>query len=199
MDFFNATIDFNDYDTGIFRISLVKYPATETAWQTYSKDKSEQLKFSVVNPEKRIVTGVIMLADTPIYRKKGDYEFYVVYSRETLEQIAQKMLYVNTQNNLNTNHQADTTVPGMFCRELFIKDTEKGLNPKGFEETPEGSLFATYYVDSQEIWDRIKSGEFEGFSLEGRMYLEEITNDDESEEQEVMALLEKLSNKLKNK
>ena len=58
--------------------------------------------------------------------------------------------------------------------EIFIKDVEKGINPSGFEDIENGSLFATYKVNNDIIWEKIKDGTFQGFSLEGIFDLEQV-------------------------
>jgi phage head maturation protease len=38
---------------------------------------------------------------------------------------------------------------------------------KGFEDAPEGSWFGSFKVDSDDAWEKVKSGEVKGFSVEG--------------------------------
>jgi len=69
--------------------------------------------------------------------------------------------------------------------EFFIKNTAKGLNPKGFEDVTEGSLFATFKVMDEALWQEIKnSGKLNGFSLEIMANLEEELNKQEPEDLE---------------
>lgn len=197
---YKAKINQTDWETGIYRVSLVEYPATETDWQLFSKQgKPVEHKFSIEDEEKHLVRGVIMLADTPIYRRDGDREYYLEFDKETLRQMAQKMLRFGYQNNLNTDHNYDTFVEGMFLQEIFVKDSERGVNPSGFEDVPEGSLFAVYKVDSLDLWNRIKAGEWSGFSMEAYMDLELVEDETiDEEEQEIFNLIEQLKNKMKN-
>lgn len=155
-----------DEQDGVLIMSLVESPATEFNWLMFSKER-ETVKFSF-DDEQRILKGVVMLADTPIYRRNGDYEYYIMYSKETLKQMAQKMLNDHTFNTLDTEHSHNMLGNGdAELRELFIKDTENGINPKGFEDVADGSLLCTYYIANDDIWERAKNGEFKGFSLEG--------------------------------
>lgn len=190
---YKASITQTDWETGIYKISLVEYPATETSWQLFSKEKEVQ-KFSVQDEEKHLVLGVVMLADTPIYRRNGDYEYYLQFDAETLRGMSQKMLRFGYANTLNTDHNDATWVEGMYLQEIFVKDSERGINPTGFEEVPDGSLFATYKVDSMDLWNRMKAGEWSGFSLEGFFDVEMVQEADE--EEEVFQLIEKLKNKI---
>jgi hypothetical protein len=38
---------------------------------------------------------------------------------------------------------------------------------KGFEDAPEGSWFGSFKVENESVWNKIKSGEFKGFSVQG--------------------------------
>lgn len=155
-----------DEQDGLLIMSLVECPATEIEWQAFSEAKKE-VKFSV-DEDKHLLRGVVMLADTPIYRRNGDYEYYIKYSKATLEQMAQKMLSDHTFNTLDTEHSHNMLGNGdAELRELFIKDIQNGINPSGFENVPDGSLLCTYHIDNEDIWQRVRNGEFKGFSLEG--------------------------------
>lgn len=192
-------IDEND---GVFVISLVDCPATEITWQKFSKQK-ETIKFKIEDEDKHIIKSVVMLADTPIYRRNGDYEFFITYSKDTIKLMSEKMLADNTFNIIDTNHGHDFK-DGVNAVEFFIKDTENNINPKGFESVTDGSLFCTYKVHNESVWNDIKSGKFTGISLEGYFtisetneYIEEQFNKEDSEEQEILDLIKQIENKLK--
>jgi hypothetical protein len=162
---FEAYID--DINCGIYRISLVDLPAVESDF-VYFNNQDKVMKFSIENEEQHMVTGVIMRANFNIYRYDKNYgEFYIRYSPETIKLMAEKMMCDNTFNNINIMHEDGTDVDGINLVELFIKDTEKGIDPIGFDDIENGSLFATYKVNNSIIWDEIKNGTFKGFSLEG--------------------------------
>lgn len=167
---FEAIID--SYDTGIYKISLVDLPAVESDFVYFNKS-NENVKFSIDNEEQRMVTGVIMRANFPIYRYDEEFgEYYIKYSPETIKLMAEKMMVDNTFNNINLQHIDGTDVEGVNLVEIFIKDTSKGINPAGFEDIEDGSLFATYKINIDSIWEQIKSGTFKGFSLEGYFTIE---------------------------
>lgn len=196
---YKAVIDLNENETGVFRVSLVEYPAVEVNWQLFSKEP-EPLKFSVQDDERHLVTGVLMKADTPIYRKTPDgYGFNIVFDRDTVRTMAEKMLTYGYQNRLNTDHNPETFVPGMNIQEMYFKDSAKGISPAGFDDVPDGSLFATYKVHNVEIWDEIKKGTWKGFSVEALTRMELIEPEVDAEEQEVLSLIDKLNKKLKNR
>lgn len=161
-----------DDGEGILKISLVDMPAVESNWIACKKEK-EPLKFKVEDEDKRLITGVVMRADFPIYRRTEDgFEYYITYDKETIKTMAEKLLADNAQNNINLMHEEGTNTDGVKMLELFIKDSNKGIVPAGFDDIEEGSLFATYKVESDDIWEQVKDGTFKGFSLEGYFTLE---------------------------
>lgn len=162
---FEALID--SIDTGIYKISLVDLPAVESDFIAFDK-QNKVMKYSIENEEQRMVTGVIMRANFNIYRYDEEFgEYYIKYSPETIKLMAEKMMIDNTFNNINLMHEDGTDVEGVNLVELFIKDTNKGINPANFYDIENGSLFATYKINNDAIWEQIKLGTFKGFSLEG--------------------------------
>ena len=151
-------------EEGILDISLVDYPAVKRDFVLFSQDK---MNFSIQNEEKRIISGVVMLADTPIYRKSPTAgEYYIVFTRDIIEMMVEKMSFEGKLNNITLNHNGQL-VEGVTLVELFIKDSSKGLNPSYLPDVTEGSLIASYKVENEDIWNQIKAGEFRGFSLSG--------------------------------
>lgn len=190
-----------DENDGILCVSLVDLPAVEKDFQKFSKQ--EKIQYKIENEEKRIIRGLIMSCDTPIYRRNGDFEYYISYQPETIRIMAEKFLKENNQNMVDTQHN-NQWVDGVNLVQLFIKDSEYGINPKGFEDVKDGSLFAEYKVNNDEIWGQIKSGEFKGFSLEGYFTVEEtnemveeyFSNQEDSEDLEILDLINKIKDKL---
>ena len=170
-----------DDECGMNRISLVDAPAVDTDFLAFAKDKQPQM-YSVTDEEKHIVRGVIMRADYPIYRRDKRGEYYVIYKADTIRKMAEKYLLESKQNEVNLDHQEDTDVDGVQMVQWFIKDSANGINPAGFEDIAEGSLFAEFHVVNEEVWASIKEGTYKGFSLEGVFDLQPEKDVDEVEE-----------------
>lgn len=170
---YSATL--NDECTGIYAISLVDFPATETDWVCFSKQAECIETFSIQNEDEHLLSGVVMLADTPIYRRRPDgYEFNIVYTKETIKLMAEKMLKNKTHNNIDIQHNGALLPEGAVTLvELYIKDSNKGISPN-FVNVTEGSLIATYKVHDEELWEECKNGMLHGFSLAGRFSVEEV-------------------------
>lgn len=156
----------SDDNEGILVISLVDAPATETNWMCFKEQ--ENIKFSIVNEDEHILAGVVMVADKPIYRIAPDgTEFYIVFSKDVIKRMAEKMLDDNTFNNIDIQHDGNI-IPRDKVKlvELFIADEAKGIKPN-YLDVPDGSLLANYKIYDEQLWQMAKSGELNGFSLEG--------------------------------
>lgn len=156
----------SDDNEGILVISLVDAPATETNWMCFKEQ--DNIKFSIVNEDEHILAGVVMVADKPIYRIAPDgTEFYIVFSKDVIKRMAEKMLDDNTFNNIDIQHDGNI-IPHDKVKlvELFIADEAKGIKPN-YLDVPDGSLLANYKIYDEQLWQMAKSGELNGFSLEG--------------------------------
>ena len=179
-------------EDGTFCVSLVDDPATEVGFVVFDEDKPI-VKFSVDDEKERIVSGIIMLADTPIYRRTVDnFEYYIKFSKDTLKLMAEKMIFDGVGSSVNIQHENNSYVDGVNLLELFIIDREKGINPTYFENVPDGSLVGSYKIHNDEVWEMIMKGEVLSFSLEGifTMVEEKFENIEETHNKQ---------NKLKNK
>lgn len=163
---YKIKIDPTDQVTGMDAISLVEFPAVEVDFLKFSKDESMQLQFE--NEEKRIITGVALLADTPIYRiKPNGEEYYVVFDKETIEQLITKYAKYMFQNFVNIEHSDSHFVDGMYMIESYIINHDRGIVPNEFSNVPDGSWIVSYKVENMDVWSKIKSGEVKGFSIQG--------------------------------
>jgi hypothetical protein len=160
-------LDINEFDeeTGIDFVSLVENAAIQKDFLAFSETP---IKFAIQDEEKRIVTGAAMIADLPIYRRddiRGEY--YVVFDKESIFKIAKKWARSNQYNSVNAHHKTPI-MNGVSLFESYIIDRERGvMPPTGFEEVADGSWFVSYLIDNDDVWAKVKSGEFKGFSVEG--------------------------------
>ena len=166
----NATLE--KEGDGMLRISLVDWPAVESDFLVFHKDAKKENTpaaqlYQVINEEKRLIRGVVMRADYPIYRYDNQNgEYFIVFEKEMIRQMVEKYLAEGRQNEVNVMHLAGSDVEGVEMVQIFIKDTAAGINPAGFEVIEDGSLFAEFHVTNDEIWEACKNGEYRGFSIE---------------------------------
>jgi hypothetical protein len=160
-------LDINEWDeeTGLDFVSLVETPAIQKDFLAFAEIAQ---RFEIKDEEKRIVTGAAMIADLPIYRRddvRGEY--YVVFDKESIFKIAKKWARGNKYDAVNTHHNTPIA-DGVSLFESYIIDRQRGvMPPMGFEEVADGSWFVSYLIDNDEVWAKVKSGEFKGFSVEG--------------------------------
>ena len=168
MERVELTIDDFNPGNGISAISLVKNPAIMLNFFAFSKDETKKVQqFKFADEDKRIITGPVMLADRDIARMGDDGEMFNVYfSAETIEKLSQLFLIKGKQSSATFEHE--TTINGVTVTESWlVKDpTNDKANAMGFDVTP-GSWMASMKIDDEDIWQRIKSGEVKGFSVEG--------------------------------
>ena len=172
---YNAII--SDAETGMFKISLVDDPAVMSNFQAFDKQNIPQM-YAIQDEEKRLVRGVVMRADFPIYRRDDKMgEYYIIYKADQIRIMAEKYLAESRQNYVNVMHKKDSDVDGVQMVQYFIKGD--GVSVDGFDECADGSLFAEFHIINDDIWDEIKAGTYKGFSLEGVFDMQPETDADE--------------------
>ena len=172
---YNAII--SDEETGMYKISLVDDPAVMSNFQAFANQHIPQM-YAIQDEEKRLVRGVVMRADFPIYRydaKMGEY--YIIYKADQIRKMAEKYLVESRQNDVNLMHEEGSDVEGVQMVQYFIKGD--GISIDGFDECADGSLFAEFHVVNDDVWAEIKAGTYKGFSLEGIFDLQPETDADE--------------------
>ncbi len=188
---------------GIDAISIVENPAIE---ENFLALKSDEVKLAEVNKDKKILMGALLIPNKPIYRKNDEGEYYIYFSKDTVEKASQLYLKNGNQNNSTLEHQHELN--GLTLVESWIVEDEKydksrkyGLN------VPVGTWMGAVKVNNDEVWNEyVKSGKVKGFSIEGYFvdkmekkqddyskYLQEI------EEEEAKELLSDISSILINK
>ena len=158
-------IDINDVASGMGAISLVESPAVGYEFLKFNEEKKVSLHF---NAEQRIITGVVCLADTPIYRyTEGIGPWYCVFTKDVIKKMIVKYSKDTSWNRINLQHEGEF-IDGVYMIESYIKDSNRGIVPAEFADIPDGSWLVSFYVENEQLWDEIKnSGMLNGFSLEG--------------------------------
>lgn len=189
---FELTISDNlDDDAEVNFVSLVDKPAIQKNWNAFK----ENYKFQIVSEDKRIISGALMLADTPIFRSDSTHgDYYVLFSKDTIFKIAQKFFKKGYQANVNIDHDPSKKVEGVTMFESFISDKERGVAPmKGFEDAPDGSWFGSFKVEDEKTWEKVKMGAVKGFSVEGVFEYSKAKSKDQKMLEEIKQILSTLS------
>lgn len=173
-------------DGDLDAVSLVRNPAVEVSFLCFNKQEPVKMSF---NDDKHQITGVAILADTPIYRFNPQIgEHYVSFSKELIENLVYKFFHHHKQEETNLEHS--DIVENLTLIESYFVNHSRGIVPTEFADVPDGSWIVTYRVNNPEVYEKIKNGEVTGYSIQGQFtYPDEAFN---KEEDEMTAFLESL-------
>ena len=155
-------------------ISMVTEPAIESDFVFLSKDKAI-VKEAFSNDEKHMVYGAVFRPDFPIYRNDGENEYYLEFTSESIERMARDYMMNYRQGNVTIQHEEYANE--VFMVESWIKqdmDKDKSVSVGLDKSLPIGTWFCGFYVNNNDVWERIKSGELKGFSVEAMIDLEDF-------------------------
>ena len=179
---YNITVDF-DTDEGLQLVSLVEDPAVVESFLKFS-DEPVKLIFAS-NEEQHIISGISLLADTPIYRCDETGGYYVVFTKETIKQLVEKYNKENKTNITSLQHNGQPISDCIMIESYFI-DKQRGICPNEFSHCPDGSWITSYKVTNDELWNEIKtSGQLNGFSVEISCQLEPAKDGQHLEEEPI--------------
>jgi hypothetical protein len=171
---------------GIEAISIVENPAIE---EDFVALKNEEVQLAQI--DKQLLVGALLIPNKPIYRRRGEDEYYIYFSKDTIRKAAEMYLMKGNQNNSTLEHQHSlnglTLVESWLVEdETHDKSRKYGLN------VPVGTWMGVVKVNNDEVWnDYVKTGKVKGFSIEGYFIdkmerPKEPINDFEEEEAEEM-------------
>jgi len=148
-------------------ISLVSSPAIEQDFVFFGKEKNN-LTFAKVDEEKRMLISPALIPNKQIFRydPQTDSDYYVYFSKETVATAA--ALYLKHNNHHKATYEHQDRVSGVLTVESWIKEGDQDKsNLYGFKGLPLGTWFVKMKIENDELWEKIKSGEVKGLSIEG--------------------------------
>lgn len=155
----------NDAD-GVQIMSIVECPAIQIDFLAFADENIIKQKFSF-DDDKHIITGPAMIPELPIFRRdEFGREFYVKFSVDTIRQLTEKFMSDRNTILVNINHDIPTN--SCVIIESYFLDKSRGIIPTEFSDLPDGTWIVSMKVNNNEIWDAIKSGKLNGFSVEGK-------------------------------
>lgn len=160
-------IDINDEDeTGLDAISLVQHPAIEVDFLCFNED-AKKIDFSA-DEDKHILTAVALRADHPIYRRNGEYEYWVIFTKDVIRKLVTKYAKNNLFNSVNIEHNDYSFVKSAYMIESYIVDKARGIVPSEFKDIEDGSWIVSYYIDDESLWNVVKNTDaLNGLSVQG--------------------------------
>ena len=150
---------------GIDAISIVEHPAIEENFVALNQQK--EYKLAEADTDKRLLTGALLVPNKTIYRKDGNDEYYIYFTRETVRKASQMFLMNGYQNNSTFEHKLELS--GLSLVESWIVEDEVKDKSQIYDmDLPIGTWVGTMKVTNEEVWqDFVKTGKVKGFSIEG--------------------------------
>ena len=181
MNLIELIIDDKEEMQGVDAISIVENPAIESDFIAL---KSQEIKMAEVDKEKRILMGAVLIPEKPIYRRNGENEYYIYFSKDTVNKASQ--LFFKNGNQSNWTFEHDKAITGLTVVESWIvEDTTKDKSALYNLNVPVGTWMASVKVDDTELWQNfVKTGKVKGFSLEG-IFADKLESKKELSEQVV--------------
>ena len=164
-------------DSETYAISMVESPAIESDFVALKKEEEQRVYLE--SDVKHMVYGAALIPGKDIYRNNGEQEFYISFTKESIEKMSQDFLKDYRQHNVTLDHEtdaSDVTVVESWLKAdaLYDKSVAIGLD----KDLPVGTWIVGMKVNQIDVWDRIKSGELKGFSVESLISLEEFNKQD---------------------
>ena len=165
-------VNVDDPGCSISTMSLVDDPAMSIDMVCFSKEQN--MKFSIQDESQHNILTCLVRVDFPILRvtDQGD-PYYIVFNKDTAKVLCQRLMKDGMQQNISLNHNGKL-IQGIQLQEVFIKDTEKGISPVGFEDAADGSLMGVYHIEDEALWNDCIEGRFKGISIESLLGIEDF-------------------------
>ena len=167
-------------DSETYAISLVESPAIEETLVALEEQKP--IKVQLADEEKYMVYSAVLVPDKPIYRRNEDGdEFYIEFTKESIEKMAQEYMMNYRQNEITLDHETmanDITLVESWIKTDMYKDKSVAIGLS--EDLPIGTWIAGLKVNQIDAWNRIKNGELRGFSVESMISLEEFSKQEQN-------------------
>ena len=165
-------VNVDDPGCSISTMSLVDDPAMSIDMVCFSKE--QKMKFSIQDETQHNILTCLVRVDFPILRVSEEGNpYYIVFNKETAKILCQRLMTDGMQQNISLNHNGKL-IQGIQLQEVFIKDTEKGISPIGFEDAADGSLMGVYHIEDEALWNDCIEGRFKGISIESLLGIEDF-------------------------
>ena len=151
--------------SGIEAISIVENPAIEEDFVALKNQ--QEIKLAEIDKDKRILLGALLIPNKPIYRRNGEDEYYIYFSKSTVLKASQLYLQKGNQNNSTLEHQH--SLQGLSLVESWIIEDEVHDKSRKYDmDLPVGTWMGAVKVNNEDIWNEyVKTGKVKGFSIEG--------------------------------
>jgi len=171
-------------------MSTVENPATKTQLVMFD-DELKLLEFQ--DDEKQVIYSVAMRPNMLIPRKNINGEQAMVfYTEETVNNLQQNFFKNNSHNGATINHDKNIRNDIYAFESWIVQDPQKDkANTLGLQ-VQKGDWVLGQKIDNPEVWQDIKSGKLQGFSIEAYLEPVLINNEIEMTKEEVDARIKEI-------
>jgi hypothetical protein len=139
----------------------------------WAKDKLKSIRnemsFSVFSMEEKMVVGPAMVPDKMIIRRNeitGEI-YYVYFTEETIKKLQQKFMIEKLLDKTNIEH-GRKFLNGVSVVESWIVDDPQHDKQQVFGMNyPKGTWMVSMKIEDDAIWNKIKEGKLNGYSVQG--------------------------------
>jgi hypothetical protein len=150
-------------DGGISAISFVEAPAIE---ENFIALNSHKVEMKTIDSDKRLVIGLALVPNKLIYRINRGFEYNITFSEQTVRKASEKYLKSLKLHNTTVDHETD--IDGVFLTESWIvEDPNQDKTALYGLDAPKGAWAVAMRVENDDLWNKIKDGDYLGFSIEG--------------------------------
>ncbi len=194
MRIIELVLDEEQEESGVDAISIVESPAIE---EDFVALKNQELKLAEVSKDKKLLMGALLVPNKPIYRKSGEDEYYIYFSKDTISKASQLYLKNGNQNNSTLEHQH--SLSGLTLVESWIVESEINDKSRMYNmNVPIGTWMGTVKVNNDEVWNEyVKTNKVKGFSIEG-YFADKMESPKESVEEKMEVKNSKLLQSIKD-
>lgn len=165
--------DIKDDKQGIFAISLVDKPAIEVDFIKLREETEVKSIKLALDEDRHIITGPALIPDIKIYRSAesmhSDEDCFIYFSEQTVRDAAHTFISKELNNEVTLMHDVATDKVKLL-ESWIIEDPE---HDKAFAlgfNLPKGTWMVSHFIEDEALWQDIKSGKLNGYSIESLFY-----------------------------
>lgn len=144
--------------------------STGISWaQDKLKSIRNEMSFSVFSSEERLVIGPAMIPDKMIIRRNeitGEI-YYVYFTAETIKKLQQKYMQEKLLDKTNIEHGRRFLNGVSVVESWIVEDAEYDKQKVFGMNYPKGTWMIMMKVEEDAVWDKVKNGKLNGFSVQG--------------------------------
>jgi len=183
-------------EEGADTFSLVGKPAIQITHICLSEEQPDIIEIMLADKEKKQIVSPLLIPDKKIYRSaeslNDDEDALIYWSAATIKREQQNIMKSYVNQPIKLDHASETE--DAYILECWIKEDDKlDKRDQLYYDAgviPVGTLLFKLQITSDSLWDDIKSGKYNGLSVEGKYSFDEIEAEEEIYADDLEALVD---------